>query len=58
MNFNSVAFNYMTGFYECSDTSYSTYTEARKYQWKCEKCNEGFQGYKKLKNHKRDLHSY
>jgi hypothetical protein len=58
INASMPVFNSITGLYESSDASYTSYVEARKYQWKCDKCYERFQSYKKLRNHKSQLHSY
>ena len=43
--------------FENASGKFSTYTEARQQQWKCEKCGEMFANYRLLKDpHKKDSH--
>ena len=58
INYNLAVYNHSTRMYENKDDTYSTFAEARKKQWKCEKCYKMFPNYRTLLNHKIDFHSY
>jgi transcriptional regulator NrdR family protein len=44
--------------YKTGSELYNKYELARANQWKCEKCNERFPTFKKLRQHKSQNHSY
>ncbi len=58
INFNLPVYNHVTRLYENHDGKYLTFAEARKNQWKCEKCSQLFSAYKTLIDHKIEFHSY
>ena len=58
LNFNMAFYNYKTGLYENKNDTYRTQTKASKNKWKCEKCSEKFQSYRKLCEHKSQYPSY
>jgi hypothetical protein len=56
--FRMSVYNPLTKMYENDNGKYSTYAEAIKKQWKCDKCDQSFRNYKQFRNHKIDSHSY
>jgi formylmethanofuran dehydrogenase subunit E len=51
-------YNPVTKMFENASGNFVTYAEARRNQWKCERCGEMFASYRTLKEHKKDFHSY
>jgi hypothetical protein len=57
--YHDAIFNYKTKKYESNDgTAYSSRSEAKANQWKCEKCQFMVGSFKKLVVHKVEQHSY
>ncbi|MDW0316144.1 MAG: hypothetical protein QN716_12300, partial [Nitrososphaeraceae archaeon] len=58
VNYNPINFNNDTRMYKTGSQLYNRYEQARANQWKCEKCNNRFATFRKLRQHKSQNHSY
>lgn len=56
--YRAPSFNPLTGIYEGENGKYLSYSDAKKEQWKRDKCDKLFQNFKLLRDHKVELHSY
>jgi hypothetical protein len=56
--FRAATYNPVTGAYENNNGKYDSYLDARKEQWKCDKCDKLFQNFRSLRDHKATVHSY
>jgi hypothetical protein len=58
INFNMPRYSAKIKLYETEDGRYQSFSEARMYKWKCEKCFRTFSNYELLFGHKTEVHSY
>jgi hypothetical protein len=58
INYNAPYYDARTGEYVTRDGRIMRFTEASKDKWKCEKCSETFPTFKRLIEHKNQVHSY
>jgi len=58
VNYKPVIFDPQSHRYSVAGVGFSTFREAKANQWQCDKCAASFAGFKNLKRHKAEAHSY
>lgn len=58
ISYTPVTYNLHKRAWENRNGTDACYREARLHSWRCEKCDNAFATYKRLKSHKIESHSY